>query len=115
MRSLRDQIQKISRARCPVLLLGESGMGKEDVARALHEQGAHANEPFVPVDCGALNSALIESELFGHVRGAFTDAWRDHTGLLGSAGRGSIFLDEIGELPEHLQPKLLRVLQEKVL
>lgn len=97
----------------PVLVTGESGTGKELAARALHELGPHAKEPFVAVDCGALSATLMDSELFGHRQGAFTGATQTRAGLLASAGRGTIFLDEIGELPIDLQAKLLRALQEK--
>jgi DNA-binding NtrC family response regulator len=97
----------------PVLILGESGTGKELAARAIHALGSHPREPFVPVDCGAFSSGLVESELFGHRPGAFTGATQHRIGLLAAAGRGTLFLDEIGELPLDLQTKLLRVLQER--
>jgi two-component system response regulator HydG len=96
-----------------VLILGESGTGKELVARSIHFNGHNAAKPFVTVDCGALVPTLIESELFGHVKGAFTGADRAKEGLLASADGGTVFLDEIGELPLDVQAKLLRALQEK--
>src|SRR4029077_8573488 len=97
----------------PVLITGESGTGKELVARAIHYRGLLAKRPFVAVDCGSLVPTLIESELFGYERGAFTGASRSKEGLFQSANGGTIFLDEIGELSQELQAKLLRVLQEK--
>jgi len=106
-------VDRVSDTDNTVLLLGESGTGKEQVARAIHFSGARADNPFVPVDCGAINPNLIESELFGHVRGAFTGANAASDGILRSAGRGTIFLDEVGELPLGVQAKLLRALQER--
>jgi two-component system, NtrC family, response regulator AtoC len=105
-------IQKVSRGDFPVLIMGESGTGKELAARALHTGSKRKHGPFVPVDCAALASELLESELFGHVRGAFTGAEATRIGLLQSAHGGTIFLDEIGEMPLGMQAKLLRALQE---
>ena len=106
-------IAKVAVTRDPVLILGESGTGKELVAHAIHAKGPWGNQPFVPIDCGALTPTLIESEMFGHVRGAFTGATHDRQGLLAAAGEGTVFLDEIVELPVELQSKLLRALQER--
>jgi DNA-binding NtrC family response regulator len=105
-------VEKVSHHNYPVLVLGESGTGKELVARSIHFLGDRRNKPFVPVDCSALAPTLIESELFGYVKGAFTGANHTKQGLLESAGGGTLFLDEIGDLPVDLQAKLLRALQE---
>jgi DNA-binding NtrC family response regulator len=113
---IQDVLRMIARlkdTRTPVLIIGESGTGKELVARAIHFRGSFASRPFVAVDCGSLVPTLIESELFGYEKGAFTGAMRSRTGLFQSAHGGTIFLDEIGELPLEMQAKLLRVLQEK--
>jgi two-component system response regulator HydG len=113
MQELYRVILKAAPRRQPVLITGESGAGKELVARAIHECSPAADEPFVALDCAALSSSLMESELFGHVPGAFTGATQRRVGMLASAGKGTLFLDEIGELPIDLQAKLLRALQEK--
>jgi DNA-binding NtrC family response regulator len=113
MEKLYRMLSKVAFSVHPVLILGESGTGKELVARSIHANGPSASKPFIPVDCGSLVPSLIESELFGHVKGAFTGADRAKTGLLTSAGGGTVFLDEIGELPLDLQARLLRALQEK--
>ncbi|HVP43243.1 MAG TPA: sigma-54 dependent transcriptional regulator [Terriglobales bacterium] len=113
---IQDVLRMIARlkdTRTPVLITGESGTGKELVARAIHFRGSFAKRPFVAVDCGALVPTLIESELFGYEKGAFTGALKSKHGLFQAANGGTIFLDEIGELPQEMQAKLLRVLQEK--
>lgn len=113
MEKLYRIISKASHSTHPVLILGESGTGKELVARSIHFSGPFHDKPFIPVDCGSLVPTLVESELFGYVKGAFTGAVRSKDGLLAMAEGGTIFLDEIGELPVDLQAKLLRALQEK--
>ncbi len=113
MEKLYRILSKVANSTHPVLILGESGTGKELVARSIHYNGPNAAKPFVPVDCGSLVPTLIESELFGYVKGAFTGANRSKEGLLSAADGGTVFLDEIGELPLDLQAKLLRALQEK--
>jgi two-component system response regulator AtoC len=113
MQEVLRQLRKLAPQKVSVLLQGESGTGKELVARALHELSPRASLPFVAVNCGAIPADLIESELFGHVRGAFTDAVRAKKGLVVEADGGTLFLDEVGELPLALQPKLLRFLQEQ--
>jgi two-component system response regulator HydG len=113
MEKLYRIIAKAANSAHPVLILGESGTGKELVARSIHYSGKFREKPFIPVDCGSLVPTLIESELFGYVRGAFTGAVRSKDGLLATADGGTVFLDEVGELPIDLQSKLLRALQEK--
>jgi two-component system response regulator HydG len=113
MEKLYRMIAKVSRSSHPVLVQGESGTGKELVARAIHFTGPFRDQPFIPVDCGSLVPTLIESELFGYVRGAFTGAVRSKEGLMTIAQGGTVFLDEIAELPVDLQSKLLRAIQEK--
>jgi two-component system response regulator PilR (NtrC family) len=113
MQQLRLTINKLARSQAPVYIAGESGVGKELVARLIHDQGARSKAAFVPVNCGAIPSELMESELFGHKKGSFTGAHADKEGLFQTANGGTLFLDEVAELPLHLQVKLLRVIQEK--
>jgi two-component system response regulator PilR (NtrC family) len=113
MASLREVIARVARSQAPVHITGESGTGKELVARLIHETSARADGPFVPVNCGAIPSELMESELFGHKRGSFTGALADKKGLVQSAEGGTLFLDEVADLPLHMQVKLLRLIQEK--
>jgi transcriptional regulator with PAS, ATPase and Fis domain len=113
MRSVRAQVVKVSAMPSNVLISGESGTGKEIVARAIHAASPRHTQAFVPINCGAIPEALLESQLFGHVRGAFTTAVQASPGLFAAADRGTIFLDEIGDLPLHMQVKLLRVIEEK--
>lgn len=112
---LREQVARVARTAAPVLIWGESGSGKELAAQAVHEQSARAQRPFIAVNCGAIAPNLIQSELFGHEKGAFTGAVREKAGLLEAANGGTIFLDEIADLPKELQATLLRFLQEKTI
>ncbi|TXI35658.1 MAG: sigma-54-dependent Fis family transcriptional regulator [Aquipseudomonas alcaligenes] len=113
MRTLRNQIAKLARSQAPVYISGESGSGKELVARLIHEQGPRSEHPFVPVNCGAIPSELMESEFFGHKKGSFTGAVEDKQGLFQAANGGTLFLDEVADLPQPMQVKLLRAIQEK--
>ena len=113
MKRIRGMIAKLARSQAPVYISGESGTGKELVARTIHAKGARADKPFVPVNCGAIPSELMESEFFGHRKGSFTGATSDKEGLFKAADGGTLFLDEIAELPLHMQVKLLRAIQEK--
>jgi two-component system response regulator PilR (NtrC family) len=113
MQHMREMIARVARSQAPVHIFGESGTGKELVAKLIHESGPRRDGPFVPVNCGAIPTELMESELFGHKRGSFTGAVSDKKGLIQSAEGGTLFLDEIADLPLHMQVKLLRVIQEK--
>jgi DNA-binding NtrC family response regulator len=115
VRRVHDLIRRVAPTEASVLVIGESGTGKELIARALHDNSARSAGPFVAVNCAAVPEALLESELFGHARGAFTDARHSRQGLFQEASGGTIFLDEIGEMPIALQPKLLRALQERTI
>jgi len=115
MEKLRKQIKKLSRSQAPVYISGESGSGKELTARSIHQQGPRASGPFIPVNCGAIPSELMESEFFGHCKGSFTGAHQDKTGLFQAADGGTLFLDEVADLPLDMQVKLLRAIQEKAI
>jgi two-component system response regulator HydG len=113
MRSVYDLVDRVADSDVSVLITGESGTGKEVIAQALHRRSRRSQGPFVAVNCSAMPESLLESELFGHARGAFTDAREAHTGLFAQARGGTLFLDEIGDMPVTLQPKILRALQER--
>lgn len=115
MITLRKQISKLARSQAPIYISGESGSGKELVARSIHENGPHAQGPFIPVNCGAIPSELMESEFFGHTKGSFTGAVADKQGLFQAANGGTLFLDEVADLPLPMQVKLLRGIQEKAI
>jgi transcriptional regulator with GAF, ATPase, and Fis domain len=115
MQNLYEHIESVASLDTPVMILGKSGTGKEMVAKALHETGNRASKPFVKVNCAALSENILESELFGHVRGAYTGAESDRIGRFESAHKGTLFLDEIGDIPLSVQVKLLRVLEEKMI
>ena len=112
---LKRIIEKVSKSQAPVYISGESGTGKERVARMIHASGPRASQPFIPVNCGAIPGDLLESELFGHIKGSFTGAIMDKKGLFQAAHGGALFLDEVAELPQHMQVKLLRAIQEKTI
>src|SRR5690606_11509144 len=113
MQALRRQIAKVARSQAPIYISGESGAGKEVVARLIHANGPRASRPFVPVNCGAIPSELMESEFFGHAKGSFTGAHEEKKGLFEAAEGGTLFLDEVADLPLAMQVKLLRAIQEK--
>ncbi len=113
MKEVMDTLLRAAKTPASILILGESGTGKSVVARAVHQQSHLADKPFITVSCPSLSRELLESELFGHVKGAFTGALRDHWGKVKAAAGGTLFLDEIGDLPMEIQPKLLRLLQER--
>ena len=113
MREVMDMLLRAAKTPASILILGESGTGKSVAARAVHQKSHLADKPFVTVSCPSLSKELLESELFGHVKGAFTGAIKDHWGKVKAAEGGTLFLDEIGDLPMEIQPKLLRLLQER--
>ena len=113
MREIFELVTHVSDLAVNVLIVGESGTGKELIARAIHQNSARKERSFVPINCAAIPETLLESELFGYVRGAFTDAQKDRRGLFQEANGGVLFLDEISEIPLSLQAKLLRVIEDK--
>lgn len=113
MHLLRETVEKLARSEAPIYIHGESGVGKEVVARTIHKLGVRADKPFVPINCGAIPADLMESEFFGHKKGAFTGAHANKTGLFQAADGGTLLLDEVGDLPLSMQVKLLRVIQER--
>lgn len=113
IQALKQQVNKLARSQAPVHISGESGTGKEVVARLIHANGPRSDAPFIPVNCGAIPAELVESELFGHVKGSFTGAYENKRGLFEAAEGGTLFLDEIADLPMSMQVKLLRAIQEK--
>lgn len=115
MNSLRERIQKVARTNAPVWITGESGTGKELIARLIHANGPRAKMPFIAINCGAIPNELVESELFGHQKGSFTGAHQDKEGLFRAASEGTLFLDEVAELPLHMQVKVLRAIQERAI
>lgn len=115
MTTIRKQMEKVATTDASILITGENGTGKDVLANEIHRLSARANRPMVCVDAGAITETLFESELFGHVKGAFTDAHADHVGKFEQANGGTLFLDEIGNIPLHLQAKLLRVLQNRAI
>jgi two-component system response regulator HydG len=115
MQNLYEHLESVASLDTPVMILGKSGTGKEMVAKALHETGHRSSKPFIKVNCAALSENILESELFGHVKGAYTGAENDRVGRFEAAHKGTIFLDEIGDIPLSVQVKLLRVLEEKMI
>src|SRR5580700_952075 len=113
LRHVMDAVRMVAPADTAVMIHGETGTGKEVIARAIHEQSRRSRGPYIKVNCAAIPGALLESELFGHERGAYTGAWTQTTGRFQLADQGTLFLDEVGDLPLELQPKLLRILQEQ--